>query len=149
MISRRTSRRVEKLLSCFCDAVRILQHAVAHLGGVDHECPRRASTVGLVPDAQAGEDDARLQVVLVRVRRHAQVVLATGLDDGRVDPVRVGEVNVGKLGVLVPQLHVGRLVVVADLLLDQLGERLVGDLRAAVDQRLHLGLEVLLHARRH
>jgi hypothetical protein len=72
----------------------------------DHERPGNITAIVLVLDSKTGEDDARLQVVLVRFGADLEIVFASRLDDRRVNPICGSEVNVGELLVLVPDLHV-------------------------------------------
>jgi hypothetical protein len=51
-----------------------------------------------------------------------------------------------KLSIPIPQLHVRRLLIVPDLLLNHTRKLLVRDFCSSVDDGFHLGLEVVNHA---
>jgi hypothetical protein len=89
----------------------------------DHERPGNITAIVLVLDSKTGEDDARLQVVLVRFGADLEIVFASRLDDRRVNPICGSEVNVGELLVLVPDLHVCWFVVASELFLTKPIER--------------------------
>lgn len=99
-------------IHCKVFGVRLPTHLVRR----DHERPGDITAILLVFDTDAGKDDTSLQVVLVRFCADFQVIFPPRLDDRRVDPIRVGKVDINELFVLAPDLHIGLFVVVAELL---------------------------------
>ena len=62
--------------------------------GVDEVRAGDDGAVGAVAEAEAGDDDARVQIVIIRLRVELEVVAAATLDDGPVRPIELDRVKV-------------------------------------------------------